>query len=321
MNTKLIRVCLGALLTAACTNPNDNLLPDEPALSDVPVLLSAGIAPGNIEAETRTVVNGGSETTEEVTLSFALANDNNASGTADYSAYGAAFTATRASATGATATSLTNVSTPLYYLANGRQSKITGWYPAGSYTPGASAKVEWTLTGAEDVMTATAQAGTKNNAMPALAFQHKLAQMQVYAYAADNGAKTLWGNITGVTLTGQNNMCTYSLADDGAGTVSFDSGNAASFTVSSVSTALGIGKNNATLLGVVMIEPKTTPVSLNLDVSTASGGKVAVQISQQEYPAGTACKVTLILNKTDILPSAIINKWISDPYYDQQINF
>lgn len=318
MMNKLCTMCLSALLAAACTGSDDTLPPmGGGELSDMPILLSAGVAPGGIEVATRAAVDGGASTSSALTLSFALANDNNASGAVSYGAYGATFTATRASVVGNTATVLTGFSTAQYYLANGRTSKITGWYPAGTYASGASAKVSWTLTGQEDVMVATAQAGSKSSAMPALAFRHKLAQVQVYAYATDATAKTLWGNITSVTLTGQNNACSYALSADAAGTVAFTTGGNATFTVSGSSTAPGVGASSAVLLGTVMMEPKTA--ALSLDVTTAVGGQKTVPVASREYLAGNAYKITLKLDKSVISPSATIGGWTNASSTDKEV--
>ncbi len=308
-------MCLSALLGAACTHNDDALSTDGQKYSDTPILLNAGIGEGSIDAETRAPVEGGTATSAALTLSFARADDSNASGAVSYGDYGNTFTGTRASAVGNTATALGGF-TSQYYLANGRTSKITGWHPAGTYVSGASAKVSWTITGQEDIMVATAQTGSKSSAMPTFAFTHKLAQIQVYAYATDADAKTLWGNITGVTLTGQNNACSYTLSTDAAGTVVFTTGGNAVFTVSSTSTSPVVGSSSAVLLGKVMMEPKTAV--LNLSVTTALGGTKNVMVTSREYLASNAYKITLKLDKVTITPKATIGGWINSSSTDQE---
>lgn len=317
MNIKIIGMCLSVLSVAACTRSNEALPAGGHTYSDTPILLSAGIGEGSIEAETRGPVDGGAATSAALTLSFARADDGNASGTVSYGNYGSSFTGTRAAATGNTATALGGI-TSQYYLANGRYSKITGWYPAGTYTAGAGAKASWTITGQEDVMVAAARTGSKSSAMPAFAFEHKLAQVQVYAYATDADAKALWGNITGVTLTGQNNACSYTLSADAAGTVVFATGGSAVFTVSSASTAPGVGgSSSAVLLGKVMMEPKTA--ALNLNVTTVQGGTKSVPVASREYLAGNAYKITLKLDKVTISPTATIGGWTNTSSTDKVV--
>lgn len=306
---------IGLLTFAGCTK-DEGPAAGKPtvAYSDTQILPSASVSAGDVSIvpESKAPVAGGTDESEALKLNFARLDQTDGSNY-DLAWSTTPFTADRAKAVGSTATTLSNFSTTQYYLAKGN-TKITGWYPAGTYVDG---MVTWALTGQEDVMTAPAQEGNKSSAMPALAFAHKLAQIQVYVYADTEEAKASWGKISSITIDEQPQTVTYTLASGAAdGTVAATgSSTIAVFTPGSEGNldvpVIKTGDSSSTPLsaGTVMIAPLTgaNPLKITIVSEKVPEGK-QVEI-KGERAASTAYKITLKLVVKNIEPSATIGGW------------
>ena len=189
-------VLLGAVLSLVGCSKD---LAEGPAVADSEIAASASLPAGlEAEASTKAPVDGSAQ----MTLYFARSDESSA-GT--WGGYGTtALTASRAAGTGSRTLTFT---TKQYYLTSGLKTRMTGWYPsATSYVNGV---VNWTFDGAQDILCAPAQEGSKTAAMPAFTFSHKLTQLQFYCYAENQSAVDQWGKITAIRVLGQRTACSY----------------------------------------------------------------------------------------------------------------
>ncbi|MDE5906898.1 MAG: fimbrillin family protein [Alistipes sp.] len=97
--------------------------------------------------------------------------------------------------------------TAAYYPADGSTVYLCGFYPYSGWTEGTNrSHMDFIIDGKTDVMTAKEVSGDKtkaqdkNEASPALTFEHLLTQLVVKVQAADSAAYTAWGKITDMCL-------------------------------------------------------------------------------------------------------------------------
>lgn len=258
------------------------------------------------EVKTKTIADGSTD----LTLQFARA-DQDLAGT--YGSYGAAITATRTASSASANTALVISGDTQYYLSSGKKTKITGWYPnSGTY---ASQTVTWTMTGAQDIMTAAKLEGDKTDkAITNFTFNHKTAQLQFWPFCDDATIQAAWGKITKIEVLEQQNTCIYTLtSDDATGNVTFSGAATNVFTAYSDATGklAPITSAAATQLGdAVMIAPETAPTYvLKIRVTTEKGGELTTNVPAQAFLAGKAYKISLKLSGNEIQPTASITEW------------
>lgn len=305
----------GAVLSVACSKDPSG----ESCLSEQIVPKAALTAPA-VSSAASGATKAVADAAATMTFYFARA-DQTASGT--WGAYASgALSAVRAGGSGAQALTF---SAPQYYLTNGLQTRLAGWYPGGAESAGnpagywdaAAGTVSWTIDGSQDILTAPVRSGSKTSAMPAFVFGHRLAQLQFYLYAEDEKAAERWGKLVSATVEGQRSTASFTLADatDTDAPVVFSGEPSASFRVQELTELTApLSKENAAAAGLpVMIEPQADPVQLSLTVETLLRGSRTVVFPARSYPAGSVVKVYLKLTMQEIVvePELSINAWES----------
>lgn len=275
----------------------------------VPIEITAAL-PGDGTGSASPASKAVADPAQSLTLYFARA-DQDASGT--YGGYAAsAIPATRAAGTGAQALTFT---TPQYYLANRKASKLTGWYPqAGQYKDGV---VSWTLDGSQDVMTAPAQSGSLTSAKMSFAFSHRLTQLQFYLYAEDDKARAAWGDITLISVSSQPIGCSYTPAtngDNGAVVFGNTQDNYHYLVKGFTSFQLPVGIDNAKRVGdPMMIAPHSELYSVRITVLSSTKGYAYMLAPSRTYAAGSVIRMKLKFTRLTyhVEPEISIEDWVS----------
>lgn len=288
---KILFLSLTVLLLAACSADNE---PQSGTTAEqMEIKLTGGIQ--SVETSTRGagVISG---TLPASTLNVNFARVDATDATPTYPAYTTLSSAL--AATVGTSGAIT-FGTTQYYLANGYNSKLVGWYPVATPALGV---LTFTLDGSTDVMLTDEQTGNKAANFSTLTFAHKLTQIQIQAYAEDAAAQTLWGDITAaIQIKNQSPSCTITLPS----TVTF-SGTAGDVAMSIASATLPVGSSSAVSCGYAMIPPAA---ALQINVTTASGGTKTIDLPTQAYAAGTAYVISLLFKSTGISPTVAITAW------------
>lgn len=258
------------------------------------------------KAGTKTIADG----SKALTLEFARADQDLSD---VYGSYGAAITATRPASAASANTALVISGDAQYYLSSGKKTKITGWYPnTGTY---ASQAVTWTMTGAQDIMTAAKLEGNKTDkAITNFTFNHKTSQLQFWPFCDDATIQAAWGKITKIEVLDQQNTCTYTLSsNDATGNVTFSGAATSVFTAYSDATGklAPVTPSAAVQLGdAVMIAPETASTYvLKIRVTTEEGGVLTTNVPAQAFQEGKAYKILLKLSGNEIQPTASITEW------------
>lgn len=261
-------------------------------------------------------VVGGGETTPELTLWFARADETLSNVWGPYAA--GQLYAIRPSAVGSTPTALTFADPSPCYQLGGLKTRLTGWFPGGGaegsekgYWNGTS--VQWTIDGKQDIMTAPAQQGSNAEAMPTLVFSHRTAQLRFYAYAETENIAALWGKITAIRVSGQANVCTYTPSTDGAtGAVVF-SGSLVVFAAgmnAAAAPSVTTDKAAARQTGEsVMIAPQASAYALALEVESDKLGTIPVTLPARVYDPAGAYNIYLRLQAVTISPAVAVSDW------------
>ncbi|WP_321480704.1 fimbrillin family protein [uncultured Bacteroides sp.] len=292
---KVTLFSLSLLLLAACSSDNEPQSGTN-TTDPVEIKLNAGIQ--SIETSTR---GGGviSGTSLASALNVSLARLDATDGTPPYPQY-----STLSSALAATVSTGGTIafSTTQYYQANGYSTKLVSWYPAA--TPASGVITYTLLDGSTDIMLSSEVSGSKTSHFNALTFAHQLTQIQIKAYAEDDDALNLWGDITAaIKIKSQPSVCKITLPS----TVTFPESNA-EVSMSETSATLAVGSTSAVSCGYAMIPPAT---GLSIDVTTVKGGTQTVALPSQAYAAGTAYVISLLFKSTGISPTATITDWSS----------
>ena len=273
----------------------------------VPIEITAAL-PGDGTGSASPASKAVADPAQSLTLYFVRA-DQDASGTyGDYAAW--AIPATRAAGTGAQALTFT---TPQYYLANRKASKLTGWYPQpGRYNDGVAA---WALDGSQDVMTAPAQSGSLTSAKMSFAFSHRLTQLQFYPYAEDDKARAAWGYITEISVSAQPTGCSYDLAtNDDDGAVVFGNTLDHYLVKGFTSFQLPVGIDNAKRVGdPMMIAPHSELYSVRIMVKSSTKGSAYMLAPSRTYAAGSVIRMKLKFTRLTyhVEPEISIEDWVS----------
>lgn len=248
---------------------------------------------------------------DELELSFARA-DESSSGT--YPPYAAtALTATRAAGTGEQALVFNPVQ---YYRADGLKTKLTGWYPQGTYNSTTST-VSWTIDGQQDIMTAPKQEGSWTIPMPSVTFNHRLTQLRFHPYAEEQSTINSWGKITRIEVLNQQNEVSYTLVNDATGAVSFSGAATNLFSAGiaeagvnmSLSTAADKATNAVQMGKSVMIAPQSAvDHTLSLRIYTDKNLMKTITLAGA-LEAGVPYRLYLRFKTLDITIEAVVAQW------------
>lgn len=147
--------------------------------------------------------------------SFALAEATG--GTVGASTYtGAAYKAAAQTINFNAAAVATSFTTKQYYLANGLNTKLIGWHPAGTFTSASREVTYGVIDGSTDILVTQLKEGSKNagDAVDGALFEHLLTQITVNAFAkSDDILSTVWGGITEIQIVGKAQPLFFTLPD------------------------------------------------------------------------------------------------------------
>ena len=198
-----------------------------------------------------------------------------------------------------------------YYLTNGLNTRMVGWYPGGAteaksgdgFYDASTGTVGWTIDGGQDILLAAPREGSKTAAMPVFEFKHALAQLQFHFYADDEKAASQWGKILGVAVRGQRSAAAFvpaEAADDNLGvtftgdaTETFASANFAALTA-----PVGTKDDAAAGGDPVMIEPKS--FRLTFDITTEKQGVQTAFVESRVYRVGAAVRIYVRLSDLSV---------------------
>ena len=307
-----MRLLFACLLFASCSQ--DSVFPDTNA---VEIHLSGDISGLSASTLTRGVID--KDYTQTLNVCFARLDQNGDGSYPAYTTVSAPLAATRAGGPGQTIIGFTKAQ---YYLTrqDNNNTKLLGWYPAGSYDQ-ANATVTFNVSsGTTDVMLTQEVTANKVDQFGAsgrtFTFSHLLTRVSVKAFG-DASAKDTWGAIQSVKVKGQPTSCVLALADRSttwSGSADLvlknPTGDAA---MGNVSLEGKTASNNTASCGYAMFKP-TAGNSLTLIVTTEKGGSRDVVVTlpgdaSSSYASGTAYIVTLEFKSTIISPSAGITAW------------
>lgn len=190
--------------------------------------------------------------------------------------------------------------TPQYYLSNGENTKMIGWYPEGELnTNRDNPTLSILFNGQTDILLSNALTGNKNNLAingpdNLFTFQHQLTQLQFYIKAETNVAAEQWGSINSIIFPSENDQFQCQLES-----------NRVRFTASDNQMDNPIKSTNSQNIsteenefGIVMIAPNedASIMPIELAIVTELNNQQTtstVEINQGEFLAGHAYKVTL----------------------------
>ncbi|HHV02487.1 MAG: fimbrillin family protein [Bacteroidales bacterium] len=289
---KIILAILALIVIAGCVK--DLPYKDLP----IPIQFNAGLSPVNTRAPI--ISSGGLPTSPIAGIQILRAADITAS--PDWSVVASV----AATATVATNGSVGSISSTQYYNANpALNAWFMSFYPSGTMGTG---KVSWTITGQEDIIVApSVSAGNKASPVTAaLAFAHKLTQLQFKVIAASSTAVTQWGTVSSIKVNADTALelalSTNALAAASA-PVNTDLSTSGSFPIT-------LPTVTAADAGLVMV----LPGSLNtIKVTTANSPEQTVSISGLTTTvAGSAHLITLTFTELGgITFSATLTDWVT----------
>ena len=203
---------------------------------------------------------------------------------------------------------VSGLSSAQYYNANpGLNAFFMSFYPAGTMGTG---KVGWTITGQEDIIVApSVSAGNKASPVAAaLAFAHKLTQLQFEVIASSATAQTHWGTLTSIQVNADTAL-ELTLSTNALASASSPVNTDLSAAQSGVSFPLTIPTGTATAAGIVMVKPGTLGA---IKVTTATSPVQTVSISGLSTTlAGNAHKITLTFNELGAITfTATLTDWV-----------
>lgn len=226
--------------------------------------------------------------------------------------------------------------TPLYYNADKTlNSYLIGYYPAcdADYPSNTNkGKLQWTITGKEDILFASEVSGNKDTEIPSITFNHELLQLQFKFKAENQNDIDAWGSISEIvvktedastsTLKNLHSVLTYVLPN--TPTWSNDETELKVFKVDGSdykNNPIDNSTNSVTLTtsetlgGYIMVEPLTAATDYTLIIKTSKNtAGVEVPITLGGAPAkGNAYEVTLTFKATTISANATITSWEQVP--------
>lgn len=312
-----------AAMASSCTQSDVIGLSSD---DNVEIRVSAGITSA-VSPSTRAVVEGmiNENFTENLEVSFARADEGD-TGYDDYEA-------TALEGTVAHAGKTLSFAPAKYYLANGKKTKLIGWYPRDtkvSYTRDTRVVDFGEIDGKTDLMATVLYEGSKGAKFPSIAFNHLLTQFSIKVYAPDAAAQGLWGTVKSIKISGKKQTCTITLPEKteaagvavtptftGAADLDLIEANptVTPATVISYPLTLGVGTTaaSAVLAGYAMFAPQTNGTSaVELQINTETGGlqKPTVAIPTGGFLPGHAYEITLKFSSSAITPTVAVADWV-----------
>lgn len=209
-----------------------------------------------------------------------------------------------------------------YYLTNGNETKLMGWYPRGSWkidTP-AAPTVTIPIDGSTDILIAHPIEGDKDEKFSSMTFAHALTQVIVYARAENDDAITAWGQVTAIEFVDKAQNFVLTLPDPpytdnitGAATGTGDlkmigaEGTEAHSNITLTTTAGGVE------VGYAMFAPSEEDEVLVINITTELGDERTVTLEDTELLAGNSYTLELVFNATGVESTARISSWVTTP--------
>lgn len=211
----------------------------------------------------------------------------------------------------------------VHYPADGSTVYLTGYAPeTGTLTD--AGKVTFTIPAAADadIMVATETSGSKSgkNTALALAFQHKMTQVQFKVKATAEGA-ALWGALTDITVTGQPSAVELDLSSEGFPITASGSASYVAFSgTGDQALALPTGGTASDAGGSLILAPVGTG-SFTFTFKTEKSGSEAVSktiaVVASDPVAGESITlaasqknvITLDFSASQITVSATVGEW------------
>lgn len=323
---------LGILLPLAfssCSSDTTEIPGDEQG--PVEIRMSTGIA-SDASPVTRGDGMINSTLTADLNVSFARADKTESSG----AAYAATYAASKLDGTVAQSGGTLTFSPKQYYLANGANTKLIGWYPqSGTYTQ-VGRTVGFNVDGSTDIMVTKLKEGNKASQITAVQLEHLLTQISVKAYAVDADAKTVWGGIKSIKIKGMKQTCTVTLPDpssanvDAEATVAFtgtddlplvqkdpmdnsDIQQGGSSYGDMNPLELAVGNTAPVLAGYAMFAPVAAAgdAKITLEIAMEKGGAAETKeiILAAGYQKSNSYAITLKFTSAEIAPSVTVAAW------------
>lgn len=317
----------------------------------VEIKLNGGVNAVTVSAVTKApidgMVNGTKDWSDDLSVSFARA-DEGESAYADWQT--PALGATVGKTKNANSTHPITFASSVYYLSNGKKTKLIGWYPQVNTTVGdafnASAHTVTfaaaTMDGKTDYMVTEPVEGNKaaNTQIKSVEFNHLLMQISVKAYTTDENVKAIWGGIKSVSIKGLQQKCVITLPASTAELITkasavfsdtptnptdlplvranFEDNSDITYS-NDAPLALGVGDNTkAVLAGYAMFAPQGSK-DIILIVDTKDGGKqeATVKAPTGGFLAGCSYEVVLKFSGSGIAPTVTITDWVTGAPVDE----
>lgn len=225
------------------------------------------------------------------------------------------------------------LTTPLYYNVDPTlKSWLIGYFPKATAEPNTSTnkgKLQWTITGCEDILLSAEASGSKKagETIPAIAFKHQLLQMQFKFTAEDKQAIDTWGTIESIAIKTKKSdvlenlpstlTCTLAstptLAWEGTTQElkAFAVTGGTAYTDTPITNANPITLTTTEVLGgYIMVQPLNTKTDYVLEITTSkSKAEVPITLGGDTPAAGKAYEVTLTFKASAITATATIASW------------
>lgn len=311
-----------AAMASSCTQSDVIGLSSD---DNVEIRVSAGITSA-VSPSTRAVVDGmiNSGFTTDLDVAFVRADE----GVAAYGDYGG----TALVGTVAHAGKTLSFAPAEYYLANGKKTKLIGWYPRDtkvSYTRDTRVVDFGEIDGKTDLMATVLYEGSKGTKISSITFNHLLTQFSIKVYAPDAAAQGLWGTVKSIKISGKKQTCTITLPEKteaagvavtptftGAADLDLVKADPATPTTAiNYPLTLGVGTTaaSAVLAGYAMFAPQangTSAVELQIDTETGGLQKPTVAIPTGGFLSGNAYEITLKFSSSAITPTVSVVDWV-----------
>lgn len=207
--------------------------------------------------------------------------------------------------------------TPQYYPADGTSIYMKGFAPRKTITDG---KVNYTITGDEDIMISNQISGDKNNKSSTgkkLTFAHLLTQLKIKVIAENKAAIDAWGTITSIEVQ---NPSTSLVLDLKAGTIAESATpNKQNLGLKGFTTGMTLPNKTATPdaetakdAGYIMLLPNASAYTLFITTSNNTSGQ-AITTTLSATSASNAYEVTLTFKSAKIDVTAEADVWTTVP--------
>ena len=208
------------------------------------------------------------------------------------------------------------------YLSGNVQSALIGYYPrkALGSTTSNPVSVNYTITGAEDIMATEVQTGSLNQKFTSLTFQHLLTQLQFKCIGSAD-AVTQWTGVTSIKVTNARTDLTLSLDKTNGAKLTATGSQNQTLTVKNCPEAVSVAAAANPLIGYLMLYPTTgmgtDAAAINLEITATYKGRekaqaLAIDNISNGAKAGQSHLVTLTFTEDGkILAEAGIAQWVS----------